>query len=104
MRTSPAPRPLLPRAAALAGAVALLTAGCSQGKEEFSGNRPDPSPAKAQVVRTPSPLGTDLPYTDPPLVDELPGPTGGAPGGGEATAPEASPGERADEGANAPSN
>jgi len=82
----------------------LLTAGCSQGSSSFNGNQPDGQPAIPEVVRTPSPLGTDLPSTDPPLVVPLPGATGGLPGSPQATAPEASPGERTDPGNGAPAN
>ena len=80
----------------LAAVLGLLAAGCSQGTRESGGNRPDPSPSKQQVVRTPSPLGTDLPVTDPPLVQNLPGPSGAAPGSPRPVVPDASPGEDQD--------
>lgn len=83
--------PLL-RTVLLAGLGALLAGGCSQGSSEFNGNRDDPDAVLEQTVRTPSPVGTDLPFTDPPLGQTLPGPTGGVPGVVPTTAPPASPG------------
>ncbi len=94
--------PLPVRLALLAGLAALLASGCSLGSSEYSGNRPDPQASLQQLVRTPSPLSTDLPFTDPPLVQPLPGPTGGAPGQVPTTAPPASPGEGSD--SSAPAN
>ena len=83
----------------------VLLTGCSLGASSFNGNRPDPTTDQQRiVVRTPSPLGTDLPSTDPPLVNPLPGPTGGLPGVVRTTAPPASPGQGGDAGAGAPSN
>lgn len=87
----------VPRRAARAGLPAVLlllgvlTACGGQGSD--SGERPDPVPARSQIVRTPSPLGTDFPSTDPPLVQRLPGASGGPPGGGAASVAPASPGQ-----------
>ena len=100
-RTSAALPPLRsapPRAATrllLVAAVAGLLVGCGTDEET---NDVGESPTQGQVVRTPAPLGTDLPSTDPPLTQQLPGPTGGVPGEATTTAPEASPGEDADGG------
>lgn len=90
------PRP--PLVLLACGVTAALLTGCSNGKSDFNGNRPDPAPVLDQVVRTPSPLGTDLPYSDPPLGQTLPGPTGGVAGEVPTTAPPASPGEAQDGG------
>jgi len=84
--------------------VGLLATGCSQGAESFDSNSIDPDPGQAQVVRTPSQLGTDLPYTNPPLVQPLPGTTGGVPGSPDVEPPESSPGESADDGADSAGN
>ena len=82
----------------------VLLTGCSLGTSSYNGNRPDPTTGQERgVVRTPSPLGTDLPSTDPPLVNPLPGPTGGLPGVVPTTALPASPGQGTDGGAGAPS-
>lgn len=91
------------RTAVPVGLAALLASGCSLGASEFNGNRPDPSASQEQVVRTPSPVGTDLPYTDPPVRQPLPGPSGGLPGQPPTSVPEASPGETQD-GGGAPGN
>ena len=105
MRPWTTPRAALPRVAALVGLVAVLTAGCESSRSrQDSGNRPDPSPSQAQVVRTPSPIGTDLPYTDPPLVVVPPGATGGTVESNNPNPPEASPGESQDEGNDSPGN
>lgn len=72
-----------PRALVLAGAAALaLLAGCSEGSDAFNENLPDDQAEapQQQVVRTPGPIASDLPYETPPLVVPLPGPTGGTPG------------------------
>ena len=79
------------RALVLAAALGLLATGCSQGEGEFGGYRPDTPPGQAQIVRTPSPVSTDLPSTDPPLVQPLPGPSGAVPGTPKAVVPETSP-------------
>lgn len=79
----------------LAGALAALLVGCGVNEET---NEVGESPTQGQLVRTPSPLGTDVPSTDPPLVEELPGPSGGVPGEVPTTVPEASPGESTDGG------
>ena len=76
----------------------LVTSGCSMGRSEFNGNNPDTPASQAQVVRTPSPVGTDLPYSQPPVVQTPPGPTGGLQGDAPTTAPPASPGEGSDGG------
>ncbi len=106
MRVPPpsAPTRTSVRVLVLAAAMALLATGCSQGPYETGGYRPDPSPGQAQLVRTPSPVSTELPSTDPPLVQPLPGPSGAVPGTPKAVVPEASPGEDQDPGKNAPSN
>ncbi len=98
MRFPPSAPGRAPAQVVLLTALGLLTAGCSQGEREFGGNRPNPSASKQQVVRTPSPVGTDLPQTDPPLVQNLPGASGGVPGSPQPVVPEASPGEDADGG------
>lgn len=85
-------------AVAVAALAALLAGGCSLGRSDFNGNDPDPSASKVEVVRTPSPVGTDLPYTDPPVLQPLPGPTGGLIGSAPTTAPPASPGQASDGG------
>ena len=104
MRAAPPPASRRPVRVLLSAAVlGLLATACSQGDEAFDSNRPDPSPSKQQVVRTPSPLGTELPYTDPPLVQDLPGASGAAPGEPQPVVPEASPGENTD-GGGAPGN
>ena len=79
----------------LAAGLAGLLVGCGVNEET---NDVGESPTQGQVVRTPSPLSTDVPSTDPPLVEELPGPSGGAPGSPPTTVPEASPGEATDGG------
>lgn len=86
----------------LGAGLAGLLVGCGVNAEA---NDVGESPTQGQLVRTPSPLGTDLPSTDPPLVQDPPGATG-APPDGEAptTAPEASPGEDADGGDDSPAN
>lgn len=84
-----------PRALAAAGALALaaLTTGCSLGTEAYDGqSRPPEGTNAQQVVRTPQPVESDLPYTQPPLVAPLPGPTGGVPGDTPVTAAPFSPG------------
>lgn len=83
----PAFRLLLPAALA-----SMLLSGCSQGSEEFDSTRDDPNPVLEPLVRTPSPLPADAPQTDPPLVQELPGASGGPPGSPDASFPPASPG------------
>lgn len=82
------------RAAAAVALAALLTAGCSLGAEDFDSNRPDPSPIQDLVVRTPQMPSTDQPSQEP-LVQDLPGASGGAPGQGSATptVPDSSPGD-----------
>ena len=80
-------RPLIP--AALAG---LLLTGCSMGSEEFDSNRDDRDPALEPLVRTPSPLPPDVNVTDPPLVEELPGASGGPPQSPRTSPPPTSPG------------
>lgn len=102
MRVPPPPAPSPVRALVLAAALGLLATGCSQGPGELGGYRPDPSPGQAQLVRTPSPVSTDLPSTDPPLVQPLPGPSGAVPGTPKAAVPDASLGEDQDGGKNAP--
>ena len=95
-RSSVPPSSRLPLAARLllvAGLAGLLV-GCVNEETNDVGE----SPTQGQVVRTPSPLSTDVPETDPPLVEELPGPSGGAPGSPPTTVPEASPGEATDGG------
>ncbi len=77
------------------GGLAALLAGCGTNAET---NDVGESPTQGQLVRTPSPLGTEVPSTDPPLVQELPGPSGGVPGQVPTTVPEASPGESEDGG------
>jgi len=94
----PNSRPRLPRVVLPLALLGLLATGCSQGAEEFDSNSRDASPTQVQVVRTPSPLGSDLPYTNPPLVQPLPGVTGGAPGSPDVDPPESSPGEDSDGG------
>ena len=79
----------------LAAGLAALLVGCGQDTEVSDVGE---SPTQGQVVRTPSPLTTDVPSTDPPLVEDLPGPSGGAPGSPPTTVPEASPGESTDGG------
>ena len=105
MRVPPPPAPPRTpvRALVLAAALGLMATGCSQGPYESGGYRPQPSPGQAQLVRTPSPVSTDLPSTDPPLVQPLPGPSGAVPGTPKAVVPEASPGEDTD-GGNQPGN
>ena len=76
----------------------VLTAGCSMGRSDFNGNLPDTPPSRDTVVRTPSPVGTDLPYTQPPVVQTPPGPTGGLQGSAPTTAAPASPGQESDGG------
>ncbi len=80
------------RAVLLAALLGLLSA-CSMDQDSFNDNRPDPAPVHQQVVRTPTVPSTEEPTTDPPLVQDLPGPTGGAPGSPRVSAPPASPGE-----------
>lgn len=101
MRTPTAPPAA--RLIVLTGLAGLLATGCSNGRSDFNGNRPDPSPVQEEVVRTPSPVGTDLPFTDPPVLQPLPGPTGGVPGEVPTTAPPVSPGQEED-GGGAPGN
>lgn len=99
----PSTRPLTrtaPRLLALAAAAGLLVA-CSSAAET---NEIGESPTQGQVVRTPSPLGTDLPSTDPPLTQDLPGATGGPAGTVPTTAAPASPGEDEDGGGDSPAN
>ncbi len=81
-------------ALALAAATALGSSACAfdTGDNSPNADRPDPESSTAPVVRTPEPLGTGLPYVDPPLGNTLPGPTGGVPGIVPTTAPPASPG------------
>lgn len=76
----------------------LVTSGCSMGKSEFNGNLPDTPASQAKIARTPSPVGTDLPYSQPPLIQTNPGPTGGLEGNAPTTALPASPGEGSDGG------
>ena len=102
MRPSSPSRPA-GRVVVLAGLAAVLANGCSNRRSDFNGNRPDPSASQDEVVRTPSPIGTDLPFTDPPVLQPLPGPTGGVPGQVPTTAPPASPGQESD-GGGAPGN
>ncbi|HEU0103007.1 MAG TPA: hypothetical protein VFR07_11890 [Mycobacteriales bacterium] len=82
----------------------VLTAGCSLGASEFNGNMPDTPASQANVVRTPSPVGTDLPFTEAPLVQTPPGPSGGLQGNPPTTVPPASPGEAEDGGDDATAN
>lgn len=89
-------RPVVRLAAALP-LVALLCSGCSQGAEDFDSNRPDPKPTLDLVVRTPVLPSPDQP-TDAPLVQELPGATGGVPGTPNTAPPPASPSEDSDDG------
>ena len=87
-------RPSWSRGSVAAAVVAsvLLTGAC-QSSDAFGGNRPDDQPEGPQlVVRTPETVPTDLPYSDPPLVVPLPGPTGGTPGEVPTTAAPFSPG------------
>lgn len=92
------PLPTLPtRAAAVLALAGLLSAGCSAGAEEFDSNRNDPTPGMDLVVRTPVLPSAEQP-TDAPLVQELPGATGGVPGSPDAEPPPASPGEDSDSG------
>ena len=74
-------------------ALALLT-GCSLGPDAFNSNLPDDQAEapQQQVVRTPGPIASDLPYETPPLVVPLPGPTGGLPGVVRTDGAEAGPG------------
>ncbi len=83
-----------PAAWFLAGVTALVLTGCSEGSDAFNTNEPDDqaNPAGQQVIRTPAVVPPDLPYSDPPLVEPLPGPTGGVPGDVPTQAGEASPG------------
>ena len=76
----------------------VVTSGCSLGRSEFNGNDPDAPPSQAQVVRTPSPVGTDLPYSQAPLVQTPPGPSGGLQGEAPTTDAPASPGQASDGG------
>ena len=75
----------MPRTTALVlagvASLALLT-GCSEGPDAFNENLPDDQAEapQQQVVRTPGPIASDLPYETPPLVVPLPGPTGATPG------------------------
>lgn len=85
-----------PVALFLAGVAAVVAlSGCSAGADAYSTNNPDgqADPNGKLVYRTPAPLETDLPYTSPPLVVPLPGPTGGVPGEVPTEAAPASPGE-----------
>jgi hypothetical protein len=80
----------------LAGVAAVVVlAGCSEQRDAYSTNNPDgqADPPGQLVYRTPAPVETDLPYTTPPLVVPLPGPTGGVPGEVPTEAGSASPGE-----------
>ena len=80
----------------LAAGLAALLVGCGTDSEVSDVGE---SPTQGQVVRTPSPLSTELPSTDPPLTVPLPGPSGGPPGSPPpTTVPEASPGESTDGG------
>ena len=97
----PAPRSRVVLPLALVG---LLATGCSRGAESFDSNSIDPDPGQAQVVRTPSQLGTDLPYTNPPLIQPLPGVTGGVPGSPDVEPPESSPGQSEDPGSGSAGN
>ena len=81
----------------------LVLAGCSMGKAEYDGNLPDDPASQANVVRTPSPVGSDLPYSQAPVIQTPPGPSGGLEGNAPTTVPPASPGEASD-GAGAPAN
>lgn len=76
-------RPSRPAALVLAGVATLaLLTGCSEGEDAFNTNLPDDQaePAQDQVVQTPGPVASDLPYEEPPLIVPLPGVTGGVPG------------------------
>jgi len=90
---APVPRVVLPLAL-----LGLLATGCSQGAESFDSNSPDGAATQQQVVRTPSPVATDLPYSNPPLVQPLPGATGGVPGSPGAEGPGSGAGEAEDGG------
>lgn len=98
----PAVRPgVLRRAVAGPALVTLLvalSAGCSGQGENPESTRDDPEAGLEQLVRTPSPLSTDVPSTDPPLVVDLPGASGGPPGTANPTVPDASPGADQDGG------
>ena len=77
-----------------AGAALALLSGCSLGSDAFSENLPDDQAdaPQQQVVRTPGPISSDLPYDTPPLVVPLPGATGGTPGVVQTDGAEAGPG------------
>lgn len=85
----------LPSRAARAGVPALLLLGLAAcgSQPADSGERPDPVPVHNQIVRTPSPLGTDYPSTDPPILQRLPGPSGGPPGSESPSVAPQSPGQ-----------
>ena len=99
-RSRPPSSRLLRRSVAGPALVALLalSAGCTGQGQNTESTRDDPEARLEPLVRTPSPLSTDVPATDPPLVVELPGASGGPPGTANPTVPDASPGADQDGG------
>lgn len=76
----PAPRPAPRFAVPLALAAALLTAlsGCGSSSDNSEAPRGDAD--LERVVRTPGPVGTELPPDGLDLTEERPGPTSGPSG------------------------
>lgn len=67
----------MPRTGALiVSAIALLSTvtGCSLGGDATEDYRPDPDAGQVEriIIRSPGPVETGLPYTDPPLTANRP--------------------------------